>query len=173
MGGKSNSTSMPLGVNWQRKENTLSRRQLAQPSQDRGDAGGCVEGATTTVSLKWEAAWFAAIGSQSSDVRLGCSVELSTHLSACKWCFRPCLVSWLDNSAHHRERLPCLLWKSVVRQQAPCSYLPTTLCIDKDVVSKAGYSKNAPHSLTRCISDLAFSNNTAVFVSPTLSQETP
>lgn len=73
-------------------------------------------------------------------------MALNRYFSPCEWCFLPCLVSWLDTSAHRGERLHCLLQKSVVRQQVPCTYLPTPLHIGKDV-PRAGYSKNGPCSL--------------------------
>lgn len=53
-----------------------------------------------------------AVGSQSSEVPVGCSLEMSTHFSACKCCFLSCLRSWLGNSAHHRGWPSCLCWKS-------------------------------------------------------------
>jgi len=162
MGAKSNSTSTPLSAHRQRTENTLRRNQPAKPSQDRGDGGGRVEGATTPVSLKWEAARLPAAGSPSSEARLGLSVEPGMCFSAWEWCYLPCLVSWLDNAALCGGWVSCPLQISVARQQVPCCYLQTTLCIHDDVVPRAGYSKNWPHSPTWCIFDLAFSNATAV-----------
>lgn len=108
-----------------------------------------------TVRTQWRQKWCCvfemksslvpAVGSQSTEVLLGCSLELSIHFSACKCCFLSCLVIWLGNSAHHGGWPPCLLQKSVVRQQASCcSHLPTILCTDKDVVLEQVTPKPGP-----------------------------
>lgn len=172
MEAKSNSASTPLGANPQRRENAIKRSQLAKPSHD-WVSWWVSWGSHNHSTFEMGSRWICCGGEPELRCGLGGSVELSRHFSACEWCFLPCLVSWLDNSAHHGGWLYCLLQKSVVRQQVPCSYLPTTLCIDKDAVPRAGYSKNRPHSLTWCVFDLAFSNTTAIFMSPMLSQEKP
>lgn len=65
----------------------------------------------------------------------------------------------------------------MVRQQIPCSYLPTTLCIDKPgVVPRVrllGHFKNCPHFLTGAILTWSCPTYSSISESNTLPRNSP